>query len=63
MFFAATIWQQIVQTSEISTMLKQNKHSKRKSGKVLMAQLWDYYTYQSPYNASYDFKFDTSIKW
>ena len=44
-------------------MLKQNKHNKQKSNKVLMAQLRDYYIHQSPYNASYDFKFDTPIKW
>ena len=28
-----------------------------------MAQLRDYHTHQSPYNASYDFKFDAPTKW
>jgi len=45
---------------EISTILKRNKHSKRRSGEVLMAQLRDYHTEQK---ASYDFQFDTPIKW
>jgi len=59
----ATIWQQIIRISEISTILKQNKHSKRRSGEVLMAQLRDYHTHQSPYNASYDFTFDIPTRW
>lgn len=44
-------------------MLRQNKHSKQKSGEVLIAQLRDYHTQQPPYNASYVYNFDTPIKW
>jgi hypothetical protein len=48
---------------EISAILKKNKHTKKKSGEVLMAQLRDYHTHQSPYNASHIFDIDTPIKW
>lgn len=48
---------------EILTILKKNKHSKQKSGEVLVAQLRDYYTHQSPYSASYICNIDTPIKW
>lgn len=60
---AAAIWQQMIRTPEILTILKKNKHSKKKSGEVLIAQLRDYYMRQSPYNASYTCNIDTPIKW
>ena len=59
---AATIWQQMIRIPEILIMLKQNKHSKQKSGEILIAQLRDYYTGQSPYDASYS-DVNTPIKW
>ncbi|PKK61751.1 hypothetical protein RhiirC2_856073 [Rhizophagus irregularis] len=60
---AAALWQQMLRIPEILTMVKRNKHSKRKSGEILIAQLRDYHTRQSPYNASYIYNIDTPIRW
>lgn len=50
---AATIWQQMMKTTSITTILKQNKHIKRTAGQILIAQLRDYHTRKASYNASY----------
>jgi hypothetical protein len=60
---AAALWQQMMRIPEVLTMIKNHKHNKKKSAKVLMAQLHDYHTCQSPYNASYAHNIDTPLKW
>ncbi|CAG8679663.1 22438_t:CDS:2 [Rhizophagus irregularis] len=39
---AVALWQQMLRIPEILTMVKRNKHSKRKSGEILIAQLPSY---------------------
>lgn len=49
---AVALWQQMLRIPEILTMVKRNKHSKRKSGEILIAQL-----------PSYIYNIDTPIRW
>jgi len=60
---AAALWKQMMRIPEILTIIKQNKHSKIQSGKVLLSQLRDYHTNQFSYDTSYICNVDTSIKW
>jgi hypothetical protein len=59
---AATLWQQMMRIPEILAIIKQNKHTKKMSGEVLLSQLRDYHICEPPYNASYICT-DTPIKW
>src|SRR5581483_6059989 len=44
-------------------IIKQNKHSKKMSGEVLLSQLRDYHVCEPPYDTSYVCTADTPIKW
>jgi len=53
----------MIRIPDILTIIKQNKHSKKRSGEVLLSQLRDYHASESPYDASYVCNVNTPIKW
>ena len=53
----------MVKIPEIATHLKNYKHSKQKSGDILIAQFREFYLNKDPFNASFLSNIDSALSW